>query len=76
MANLILSRIKKTYDAKQVLHGIDVTIPDDPPERGIRRSRFMEYGPMEAVPAMPFNVPVPPPDGGAITIALPDDEPV
>ena len=28
MANLILSRIKKTYDAKQVLHGIDVTIPD------------------------------------------------
>jgi S1-C subfamily serine protease len=54
----------------------DVTIPDDPPERGIRRSRFMEYGPMEAAPAMPFNVPVPPPDGGAITIALPDDEPV
>ena len=28
MADLVLSRLKKTYDAKQVLHGIDVTIPD------------------------------------------------
>jgi len=28
MADLVLSQLKKTYDAKQVLHGIDVTIPD------------------------------------------------
>ncbi len=28
MADIVLSRLKKTYDAKQVLHGIDVTIPD------------------------------------------------
>ena len=28
MANLVLKQLKKTYDAKQVLHGIDVTIPD------------------------------------------------
>ncbi|ODT74111.1 ABC transporter ATP-binding protein [Devosia salina] len=28
MAELVLKHLKKTYDAKQVLHGVDVTIPD------------------------------------------------
>ncbi|MCP8884143.1 sn-glycerol-3-phosphate ABC transporter ATP-binding protein UgpC [Devosia sp. XJ19-1] len=28
MADLVLKHLKKTYDAKQVLHGVDVTIPD------------------------------------------------
>ncbi len=28
MAELVLKQLKKTYDAKQVLHGIDVNIPD------------------------------------------------
>ena len=28
MAEIVLNRLKKTYDAKQVLHGIEVTIPD------------------------------------------------
>lgn len=55
---------------------VDVTVPDEPQERGIRRSRMMHYAPMEAAPAMPFSIPLPPPGGPAISIAVPGDEPV
>lgn len=55
----------------------DITIPEGAQERGLRRSRMMEYSPAEAVPGVPFTVPLPRPDGPAIRIAVPEeDEPV